>query len=78
LQRIGWGEVMLPAGRKIAPHATEDLGSLERPKATRDLLLHLGHADVVFALIVSKWHELVGHESQGFSFECAETLEEVA
>ena len=69
---------MLPAGRKVAAHATEDLGALERPKATGDFLLHLGHADVVFALIVGEGHELVGHESQRLGFELAETVKEIA
>ena len=69
---------MFSAGREIASHAAEDLGAFERPKATRDFLLHLGHADIVFALIVGEWHEWVGQESQSLAFELAQTLKEVA
>ena len=54
---------MFSAGREIAPDPAEDLGPFERPKAARDFLLDLGHADVVFALIVGEWHERVGEES---------------
>ena len=54
------------------------MGSFERPKAARDFLLHFGHAEVVFTLIVGEWHERVAQESQGFDFEFAKTLQEIA
>jgi hypothetical protein len=69
---------MFSAGREIAADQAEDLGPFERPKAARDFLLDLGHADVVFALIVGEWHERVGQESQSLDFELAETLKEIA
>jgi len=69
---------MFSAGREIAPDPAEDLGPFERPKAARYFLLDLGHADVVFALIVGEWHERVGQESQSLAFELAQTLQEVA
>ena len=69
---------MFSAGREIASYAAEDLGAFERAKATRDFLLHLGHANIVFALIVGEWHERVGQESQSLAFELAQTLQEVA
>ena len=69
---------MFSACREIASYAAEDLGSFERAKAARDFLLHLGHANIVFALIVGEWHERVGEESQSLDFEVAQTLKEIA
>ena len=68
---------MFSAGGEVAPHPAEDLSSFERPKAARDFLLYLGHADVVFALIVGEWHEWVDEESQSLDFEVAETLQKI-
>ena len=78
LQRLGRGESMLPAGRKITPNPAEDLRSFDGPKATRDFLLKLCHANIVFALVVRKRHDLIGHESQRFSFKFAQTLQQTA
>ena len=58
---------MLSAGRNVTAYAAKDLSALKRSEATRDLLLDLGHADVVFPLVVGEGHELVGHEPQSFS-----------
>lgn len=69
---------MFSASGEIASHAAEDLSPFKRPKATRDFLLHLGHADIVFALIVGERHERVGQEFQSLGFELAETLKEIA
>ena len=69
---------MLSTGGKIAAHPTEDACPLERSKAPRDLLLYLGHPNIVLALIIRKGHELVGHEPERFRFKIAQTFEEVA
>ena len=69
---------MFSAGGEIASDPAEDLCPFERPEAAGDFLLHLSHANVVFALIVGEWHERVGQESQSFGFEFAETFKEVA
>ncbi len=68
---------MLSAGRNVTAYAAKDLSALKRPEATSDLLLDLGHTDVVFALVVGEGHELAGHEPQSFSFKIAETFKQV-
>ena len=78
MQGLSRRKIIFSAGRKITPYPTEDLGSFERPKAARDFLLHFGHAEIVFTLIVGEWHERVAQESQGFDFEFAKTLQEIA
>ena len=40
--------------------------------------MDLGHAEVIFALVVGKWDERIGHEPEGFGFEVAEALQQVA
>ena len=69
---------MLSAGGEVASDAAEDLGAFEGPEAARDFLLHLSHADVVFALVVRESHERVRQETESFGFEVAEALQKVA
>ena len=66
---------MLSADRNVTAYAAKYLSALKRPEATRSSA-DLGHADVVFALVVGEGHDLVGHEPRSFSFKIAETFKQ--
>ena len=66
---------MLAGGGKVAANATEELSPLHGAEAAGDLLLHLGHADIVLALIVGKRHLGDDHESQDVGLELAQPFQ---
>jgi len=40
--------------------------------------LDLGHAEVIFTLVVGEWDERIGHEAEGFGFEVAKAVQQIA
>ncbi len=69
---------MFSAGGQIAADTTEDLSALEGAETTRDFLLDLRHAEVIFTLVVGKGHEGIGHETEGLGFEFSKTVQQIA
>lgn len=69
---------MFSGGREIAPDPTEHVGSKGRPKASRDFLLDLGHADVVLGKIVRKRDVFVRREPEYIVLEVYEPFKEIS
>ena len=61
--------------RQIAADTTKDVGALLRAEAAGDFLLKLGHANVVFALIIGERHLGIGQEPEGFGLVVQQPLE---
>ena len=77
LERLRRQNVLLLAGQEIAAHATEDLGAFERTKATGDFLLHLGHSNIVLALVVGKGNEGICHEPKDLILEVPQAFKQI-
>ena len=70
-QRLRGRHALLAASGQVTTNPAEDLGAIHRPEATRDLLLHLGHAQIVFTLVIDEGYALHFHEAQGILLEVA-------
>ena len=56
----------------------ENLRSVQGSKAAGYFLLHFGHANIVFGLVIRKRNQRVFHESQVFRFEVYQPLQQVS
>ena len=59
----------LATSRQVTANPTEDICSLHGSEATGDLLLHLGHTQIVLALVVGEGDALHLHEAQHIVLE---------
>ena len=59
---------MFTSSDKITSNAAEDFSFLHRAKAARYLLIHLSHSNIIFTLIVSKWHYGIFDKAQNIAF----------
>ena len=75
---MAWRHPLLAASRQVASNPAKDLGTPHRTKATRYLLLGLGHTDVVFSQIVRERHIIDIHNSEGFIFKIPWPLQQIS
>src|SRR5438034_8331262 len=78
LKRLSSLNVVLSAGGQVAADTTEDLSAFEGAEAAGDFLLNLGHAKIIFTLVIGEGDERVGHKAEGFGFEVTETIQKIA
>ena len=77
-QSIEGGEAILAGSGDVAADTTKDGCSTGTSKRTRDLLFHLGHAQVTFSLIVGERDTKIVHEGKHRAPIIAEAFHKVA
>ena len=68
--------MVLATCREITANQAKRLCPLQRAEASRDFLLHLGHADIILALIIGERHLWVTHKTQHILFIISQALKQ--
>ena len=74
-ESLGRRNLVFAASRQIAADTAKDVGAFLRAETAGDFLLKLGHADVVFALIIGERHCGIGQEPEGFGLVVQQPFE---
>ena len=70
-ESFGRCNAVLVAGGQVTADSAKDASAFEGAETAGDLLLHFGHPDIVFALIIGERHTRIRQETQGFDFKVA-------
>ncbi len=70
-ESFGRCDAMLVASGQVTADSAKDASAFEGAETAGDLLLHFGHPDVVFAMIVCERHTRIRQETQCFDFKVA-------
>jgi hypothetical protein len=64
--------------RNIAPDPAKDLGALQGPESTGDLLLDFGHSYVPFRLVIAEGNSKIEHEVKRFRSIFIKPLQQIS